>query len=572
MSDEKQQRLTAWWAAIFLCVLGLCLTFLARDESVVELAADLLGCRTREPVPVKLASQPTQPSINCSLPIGQSVFPGSCELLQNVCLDQGTVILYGPQYRPANGNGPPIDLPTLEPVGRQKTFYLQYWHRDNIHMKQGLPPLKVRPASATEARQYLAEPSFSSCTVPVVFYQHNSFNFAHTLRDNAARFYSALKETAWEQHAKVVLMTGGGLPISAMNLALWQPLSNMSVDSMADFSVRLPDEQIGRRPPGRAQPPTFEGVEKRCFQTMFVCLHDIATANWQLHAYGQQVVRYYGGQKLGRTVPEAGPPGQQKSAGVPPPESILRQLGKVPIVPASASTRGEGGRNGSEPSGEEEQILQIVFQKRAGEDRQLVNAADLVKACNTWRFSAPSGARVRALCWELELSSLEVGIAAAQQADIFVGAHGANIANAWLMRPGSSVVELTMFGFDDNPPHMHLAYRNSLDKDTQVQFWKLLLCDRNGSWTPGTREKHELAAGKSGDPSWPKYRNLIVRWQSLRTVLEAVVETGGDMLQYRQRWAVGRWWWLSGANQAAVYGGPQREMTCTKALREGLVD
>lgn len=42
---------------------------------------------------------------------------------------QGTVILYGPQYRPANGNGPPIDLPTLEPVGRQKTFYLQYWHR-----------------------------------------------------------------------------------------------------------------------------------------------------------------------------------------------------------------------------------------------------------------------------------------------------------------------------------------------------------------------------------------------------------------------------------------------------------
>jgi hypothetical protein len=159
--------------------------------------------------------------------------------------------------------------------------------------------------------------------------------------------------------------------------------------------------QIGRRPPGRAQPPTFEGVEQRCFQTMFVCLHDIATANWQLHAYGQQVVRHYGGQQLVRTVPEAGPPGQQKSAGVPPPESILRQLGKVPIVPASASTRGEGGRNGSEPSGEEEQILRIVFQKRAGEDRQLVNAADLVKACNKWRFSAPSGARVRALCWEV---------------------------------------------------------------------------------------------------------------------------------------------------------------------------
>jgi hypothetical protein len=28
-----------------------------------------------------------------------------------------------------------------------------------------------------------------------------------------------------------------------MNLALWQPLSNMTVESLADFSVRLPDDQ-----------------------------------------------------------------------------------------------------------------------------------------------------------------------------------------------------------------------------------------------------------------------------------------------------------------------------------------
>jgi hypothetical protein len=61
---------------------------------------------------------------------------------------------------------------------------------------------------------------------------------------------------------------------------------------------------------------------------------------------------------------------------------------------------------------------------------------------------------------QVELSSLEAGIAAAQQADIFVGAHGANIANAWLMRPGSSVVELTMHGFEDNKAHLNLARRN----------------------------------------------------------------------------------------------------------------
>jgi hypothetical protein len=60
-----------------------------------------------------------------------------------------------------------------------------------------------------------------------------------------------------------------------------------------------------------------------------------------------------------------------------------------------------------------------------------------------------------------------------------VGAHGANIANAWLMRPGSSVVELTMFGFDDNPPHMHLAYRNSLVRDLPAH----VLCTDNNQHT-----------------------------------------------------------------------------------------
>jgi capsular polysaccharide biosynthesis protein len=60
----------------------------------------------------------------------------------------------------------------------------------------------------------------------------------------------------------------------------------------------------------------------------------------------------------------------------------------------------------------------------------------------------------------VELPDLLTGIAAAQQADIFVGPHGANIANAWLMRPGSSVVELTMYEFDDTDAHMNLAKRN----------------------------------------------------------------------------------------------------------------
>ena len=121
-------------------------------------------------------------------------------------------------------------------------------------MRWGLPPIPVRPASAREPRLYLADPAFSTCTVPVVYFQHNSFNYAHTFRDNAARVFSALRETPWAPHAKLMLQTGGGLTISGMNLALWQPLTNMSVDSLAEASVRLADEQARAAASARLPP------------------------------------------------------------------------------------------------------------------------------------------------------------------------------------------------------------------------------------------------------------------------------------------------------------------------------
>ena len=77
--------------------------------------------------------------------------------------------------------------------------------------------------------------------------------------------------------------------------------------------------------------------------------------------------------------------------------------------------------------------------------------------------AAAAAATLRAaLCWclQAERPNLLAGMAAAQQADIFVGSHGANLANAWFMRPGSSVLELTMFGWEEHG-HMALAKRNS---------------------------------------------------------------------------------------------------------------
>lgn len=71
--------------------------------------------------------------------------------------------------------------------------------------------------------------------------------------------------------------------------------------------------------------------------------------------------------------------------------SVLRRLGKDS---AGSPETGTGA----------EVQLRVVFQKRDGGDkheRQLDNAADLIAACNAWRYTAPSGARVRAQCTEV---------------------------------------------------------------------------------------------------------------------------------------------------------------------------
>lgn len=48
------------------------------------------------------------------------------------------------------------------------------------------PPIRVRPASAAEGTPYLAEPVFSSCTVPVVWYPMWLANLAHFYRGKPA--------------------------------------------------------------------------------------------------------------------------------------------------------------------------------------------------------------------------------------------------------------------------------------------------------------------------------------------------------------------------------------------------
>jgi hypothetical protein len=148
--------------------------------------------------------------------------------------------------------------------------------------------------------------------------------------------------------------------------------------------------QIGKRPTCRSQlAPSYEGTQQRCFKTMYVCLQGLNTSSWELHAYGQMLVQHYGGDALVLATPQAQPPGQQGSVLLPPPISVIKELGK-PL-------------NGSNRNATAELEVRVVFQKRTV-DRQLLNSKELIEQCNAWRYTTPSGARVRGLCWEVRAS------------------------------------------------------------------------------------------------------------------------------------------------------------------------
>ena len=509
---------------------------------------------------------------------------------------------------------------------------------------------------------------------------------ARCCRDNAAKLLGVLRGTPWARHAKLVLMTAEGLSAPDWNYALLQPLSPLKVETWADFSARLPGaepaaaggggcvrggwegEDAGAA--GAGLPLSSEGGPQRCFRHMYVCARGINITSWPLHGLGQHLVKHYGSLiKAAAAAGQAAPAAARAAAGE---QQQQRQQGGDDREDEGSDS---AGASGSSRPGGGDRVLRIVFHKRSTKDRQLLNAADLLDRCNRWQYTSRAGQRLRASCAEVrgtergslllapfllpaprrsargccdaapqaelrclpamqpypaaaaqvQLMSLLSGMAAAQEADVFVGVHGANMANAWLMRPGSSMIELQPYGFDQGPAHLQYPLFNKMvrgclpacllqlmrraldrgsahrvagsclvqrrwqcwcaaapcrtalmlhppavlvqDNDTAVLWWLISVCDPKAS-TPGEQEARGV-----GTPSrWPRDRNLRVSWGALRRVLETVVEVDGDMREYRRRWEEGRWWWWLGRGGSMEHVGPGRatRMRCPK--RAGTAD
>ncbi|KAL4423825.1 hypothetical protein ABPG75_001126 [Micractinium tetrahymenae] len=454
--------------------------------------------------------------------VAASPWASSCYHLTKVCVDNGGLIMYDDRFQPApNGGGEPAPTFAAENNYGQ---YIYVYRNGYGSFNYPLASIRGRGQAANEGADYLRQPTFSRCTVPVVWYPFWMTNFGHFLRDNSAKLWGFIEDTPWASSIKLVPVTAEGLSLPGFNYQLLQSMTPLRVETWADFSARLP--QGGPAPVQPGSPSSAEGDHQRCFESMLICTHGLNITRWPLHGFGRHLVQTY--------------------------KHLL-----APDVQVAADTQSavRAGAQGSAAAPGGLTTLNVVFQKRLGDTRQIMNLEELLQGCNEWRHTTAAGRRFGFKCWEAEITDLASGMTAAQRADVMVGVHGANLANGWMLRPGSSMVEIQAYGFDKHPPHLQDPLFNAEDKESQVLWWVLQGCDPAG-YLPSPAE----AAGKGVAASWVKNRNIILRWKALETALRQVAETGGDMQQYWQLWRSGHWWWH--VNPQNITVGGDHHSTC----------
>eukprot|EP00887_Chlorella_sp_A99_P001146 scaffold14.g1146.t1 len=474
--------------------------------------------RERDAVHVPAAARSTlEAAPACELDTHQSAWErAGCQRFEKVCVDQGQLILYQSQFQGLAQLSPGAGLPQVE-VDATRVFRFPWCSRkhgcfagagDGAAPARGgkytaytpgrLAPLPVRPASSLEPVGYLRHPAFSTCTVPVLLYPIWPNNFAHVLCDFAGSLHHLLQQTPWREHVKPVIVTPMmGLGLTRPQADVLPPLANLSVATLADFSRRLADGELGQRPPvgarssggnpaTEAAPVSWEGGEQRCFDTLFVCGKQLEPR--AIYGAGQTVVQHVLSRQ--RTQQQ-----RQQAAG--------------------ASAQHAAARS---------QQLRVSFVLREdGSRRRLVNTEELLGVCNRWssRPESESTEGMTAACTKAATSGVAEGVAVAQRSDVLVGLHGAQLSNANFMAPGSSVIEIISYGFDDLVPGAANAFSNlaAEDPSSQLLWFVIVLCDPE-AWRPTFSEAR------------PVDRSTQLPGSALEAALGLVAQLRGD----RRRW------------------------------------
>jgi Glycosyltransferase 61 len=316
---------------------------------------------------------------------------------------------------------------------------------DHVHQRPLFPGLEPTPD--------LQNPTFSNCTIPIILWARNLYNYAHFWGDTLAWLAPALdRVTAYYDNLQVVVATPYALQFPAHARNLLQPYSKLPVRTLASFSDR-----------GNAK--------DRCFSSLFVCV------------------------ARGPTVP-AWPAGQV----------YVKRLRESSVVLRTKSKR-----------------LEVVFAVRFSKHRQISNLAELLAECNgaaALRLNATSEVSVHCTAHVFG-DDLKRDVDVAATADVLVGIHGANLANAFMLRAGASLLEIQPNEFCCAWYSYHAQPTSSYN---QLFYWIVYLAS----------PKFTTVSPLQG--RWNINKNVTVPWHILKETLQTIGSVGQDKASYVQKY------------------------------------
>jgi hypothetical protein len=503
-----------------------------------------------------------------SFNIDKSDIPSGCTLINKVCVDQGTFILHDPAHQEPHA----IDkLPKVSPV------YVYPHTLNNVdnaikeleltgEYRRHMDPPRFRLKSALEPTPYLSKPKFSTCTVPIIVYMQFFMNYWHSFADTTSWISDMMGRIKWAGYSKLIIATPEQFALPNHLYTLLEPLSNMTVESLGEFSSRIPPgnpvivgqgvKWLGQFTPEK--PATWEGMPQRCFEQLMVCGRKGGKkGGGHLWNTGQALARYY------------------------------KPLApKIDLNFTSSSSRGNnnnnnnnnsyngggggGGRNeddkqsrnnnNDDDDNNNSKSLKVVFHRRSlAATRQLVNLHDLLDRCKTWSYTEPTSNIVYSLhCSEWEFTDILSSVAVSQVADVFVSLHGASEVNAYMMKPGSSIIEVIPFAFSKYAGprgQFALGSRTVSQPGAELHWWLLQICDP-AAFKPGNYEIEKVQP----EHMWFRDRHAVLEWSALETVLRQIAYVGGDTTKYQELFDEDKWWWQVFSGGEAKWG--DRKVLC----------
>ncbi|GFR46418.1 hypothetical protein Agub_g8000 [Astrephomene gubernaculifera] len=410
--------------------------------------------------------------------LDETVMPRErCGVLRKVCVDQGNIISFDPDYaygreNPSRGARLPAPLPYL-------TTWDGAWNipgainTDAIVGNQDRHRLLLRPATRLEPRPLLqqaalqlelslqqpSDPSallnntsssspspaspFSRCTLPVLLFTDWPFNYCEFFTNGATAADHLIRRMALlpDREATLVLVTPSGLGRLPFHSALLGHLSTKPLITLGELAAGAEAAGAGAET-GAGAPAvewSAEGVAVGCFERMVICKLEGSPQLPTLTAAA--VLRHLTQPNMGGELPPDPLGFNTATTTTVSSSSASSALSTTTSVPDPTAGASSSTGSSSSSTADASSTLRVVIEARNSGVRGIRNLHQLVEACEG--VSWPDGPFRRVSCRVLTthdtpnlhgIARFRATVAAVRSADVLVTVHGAGSANALFMR------------------------------------------------------------------------------------------------------------------------------------------